>query len=520
MKRRYLYINKFDWNCQVTHVLFTRATLTHSRMGENLPGSSPSWILNKSSVSNTSSGFNEYLLLEEINSQQFQFQLPATIYTTILMMVGTPGNILVLYVYFLKWRKSTSRMFILFLTGLDLVNCVTTLPMEIFVMRYPVMLDRPWLCKIARFSTYTMNSSSAAILVAIAVDRFKRICRPHGPQFSAKMSKYICIFCIMLALAFSWPSLLIYGTRVVDLGVVEGKACLLENKFDTSVYPVIYFVVMMASTVVIFTTLSILYYFVGLQVYRHRKNRLLRKAESIAAKNLVIQEQCSHSNNDTLLQDSDSTELRKSMKNALANAQAQDNTTEPLIELKPMSNGCNGATTPVTDHTEIDLDETTPMAQIEPVNANDENSKIEEVKSSSDKTDEQTNDGNRQKRSKTKNRFSKRNGVLKDSLTKSNGSSCIHMKLRIGRSTLMLFLITLAYIVSFLPFYVLAIIRQAYKGFVSELDGAGYMTYLVFLRSYLLSSAINPIIYSFCNAQFRTFCFDMFSRNRVHRSDM
>ena len=432
-------------------------------------------------------------------------------------------------------------MFILFLTGLDLVNCVTTLPMEIFVMRYTVMLDRPWLCKISRFSTYTMNSSSAAILVAIAVDRFKRICRPHGPQFSAKMSKYICIFCIVLALSFSWPSLLIYGTRVVNLGLVEGRACLLENKYDNTVYPVVYFVVMTASTLVIFTTLSILYYFVGLQVYRHRRNRLIRKAESMVAKSLVIQE---HSNNDTLLQDSDSTELRKNMKNTISNGKPTDASMELLMEMKPVSNGCNGVTIILPDDKHTSSDETTPMTKdIDEVsNATDctnvvsdctgsdstnvtldctaiaadcTGGKIEVFKLSPDSAYD-----NKQKRNKMKNRFCKRKGVLKDSLTKPGGPSCINMKLRVGRSTLMLFLITLAYIVSFLPFYVLAITRQVYSGFVSELDGAGYMTYLVFLRSYLLSSAINPIIYSFCNAQFRTFCFDMFSRHRVHRSDM
>lgn len=490
------------------------------------PASPSSWDINRSLPTNTTVGSNEFAILEKINFQQFQSQLPATIYTTILMMVGTPGNIVVLYVYFFKWRKSTSRMFILFLTALDLVNCVTTLPMEIFVMRYSVMLDRPWLCKISRFSTYTMNSSSAAILVAIAVDRFKRICRPHGPQFSAKMSKYICIFCIMLALSFSWPSLLLYGTRLIDLGVVEGKACLLENKYDNSVYPVIYFVVMMASTVVIFTTLSILYYFVGLQVYRHRKNRLLRKAESAAAKNLVIQEQCSHSNNDTLLQDSDSTELRKNMQIAInvVNARKQDDNTQPLIELKPLTNGCNGVSSHVSDDPITETDDTTPMTETADrlsVHTVETTVSTEPLKEPNESSDKDTNsDLNKQKRSKKKLRFSKRTGNLKDSLTKPNGSTCIHMKLRIGRSTLMLFLITLAYIVSFLPFYVLAIIRQAYKGFVTDLDGADYMTYLVLLRSYLLSSAINPIIYSFCNAQFRTFCFDMFSRNRVHRSDM
>lgn len=435
--------------------------------------------------------------LIEFNQKEFQFRLPAIIYTSILMVIGTPGNIIVLYVYFFKWRKSTSRMFILFLTALDLINCVTTLPMEIYIMIYTVMLDNPGLCKTTRFATYTLNYSSAAILVAIAIDRFRRICRPHGPQFSAKKSKYICVGCILLALSMTWPALLFYGTRTLDLGVVEGKACLLENKFDTSVYPTVFFIVQMASTIVVFTTLSVLYYFVGIQIYKHRKMRMRRKAEIAAARNMIEQEQTSHSKDETLLQESDSTELKKSQTRRKSFADGQSYG----IEMKPLEINCmtvNGS------YNEISAADT-----VSTCDGRGDNVKVTH--------DAANGDAHKKRFKRSKNGFTKRKGTLKDSLTKVNGH-CIHMKLRIGRSTLMLFLITCAYIVSFLPFYIIAIMRQTYPEFVSQLKGSGYMTYNVFLRSYLLSSAINPIIYSFCNAQFRTFCLDMCRKKTERRT--
>ncbi|XP_052766389.1 muscarinic acetylcholine receptor M4-like [Mya arenaria] len=454
-------------------------------------------------LKNRSLEIDETALTESMNLQQFQFQLPAIIYTIILMVIGTPGNIIVLYVYFFKWRKSTSRMFILFLTSLDLFNCVTTLPMEIFIMRYSVMLDRPWLCKISRFSTYTMNSSSAAILVAIAVDRYRRICRPHGPQFSAKASKYISICCIVLALCLTWPSLLFYGTRSVKLENVEGKSCLLENKFDESVYPHVFFVLMMASTVIIFTTLSVLYYFVGIQVCRHRRMRMKRKREQKAAQNLMIREP-TDSKDDTLLQDSDSkgeiknttekTENRENENNK--NVYSIEHRTQNHIELLPLPVG-----TTKNDLSIVTLDEST-------VNSDGKHT----VRSTPD-VQRKSKSGQEGQRH-NKNGVSKTNGIMRDSLCKSNGSQCIHIRVHIGRSTLMLFLITLAYIASFLPFYVIAIIRQTDSTFVSNMNNAGYMAYHVCLRSYLLSSAINPIIYSFCNSQFRTFCFNMIKKHK------
>ena len=90
----------------------------------------------------------------------------------------------------------------------------------------------------------------------------------------------------------------------------------------------------------------------------------------------------------------------------------------------------------------------------------------------------------------------------------------LNIRMRIGKSTLMLFLITLAYIISFLPYYTLAIIRQSNDKFSTQLSDARYMIYHMFLRSYQLSSAINPVIYSFCNAQFRSFALNLSRRKR------
>ncbi|XP_060583412.1 muscarinic acetylcholine receptor M4-like [Ruditapes philippinarum] len=448
-------------------------------------------------LTNITENVDENNILYEYNLKEFKAKLPAIIYTSILMLIGTPGNVIVLYVYFFKWRKSTSRMFILFLTALDLINCMTTLPMEIYIMIYSVILDKPWLCKVTRFSTYILNSSSAAILVAIAIDRFRRICRPHGPQFSAQRSKYMCIGCILIALTITWPSLLFYGTRTIPLGNVNGKSCLLENRYDRSIYPTIFFILQMASTVAIFTTLSVLYYFVGIQVCKHRKMRLIRKAETAAAKSMIEKESSSPSKDETLLQESDSTELkrsqirRKSLKETKSDGIELKQLEVPQLNLSHSFNEISAADTVSTCDGKCETIVSVPI--------------------------EQRNGGSSKKRPRTsKKKFRKRKGTLKDSLTKMNGH-CMHMKIRIGRSTLMLFLITCAYIISFLPFYIIAIIRQTYSGFLSQLEGTSYMTYNVFLRSYLLSSAINPIIYSFCNAQFRTFCLDMCRRKQDRR---
>lgn len=79
-------------------------------------------------------------------------------------------------------------------------------------------------------------------------------------------------------------------------------------------------------------------------------------------------------------------------------------------------------------------------------------------------------------------------------------------KLRLEKTTLMLFIVTLAYILSFLPFLSLAIHRSVHPGEWEHISYGGEVVYQVFLRSYLINSCANPIIYSFFNSLFRREC--------------
>ena len=420
-------------------------------------------VINISGFSNDTYDTN----LQHVNDMLVLKLWPAIVYTFLLMLIGTPGNGVVLYIYYFKWKKSSSRMFILFLAVLDMLNCVTTLPIEIIIMRYTVVFDIPWICKISRFSTFFLNTASAAILVAIATDRFKRICRPWSNQFSASVSRNICIGCILVACVLTWPVLVFYGTRYVVIGNAVGTACLVENSFDESSYPHIYFVFMMSLTILVFGSLSTLYYFVGLQIYKHKLFKQKRYDKGKGKGKGKVKSSLGKINENI----------------EPINGYSDQNVTDEKIE---------------TDKFELDSGKiSTCMCECPKDNTNeievvDTLTTLEAGKANSHEIS--TTDGN----------------II--SSTEPCNCKCVNFRLRIGKSTLMLFLITLAYIISFLPYYTLAIIRQSNEELFTQLSDTAYMAYHVFLRSYQLSSAINPIIYCFCNAQFRSFALDMFRR--------
>ena len=447
------------------------------------------------SFSNTTILFDKRSELEKMNDNHLYYFLPSIIYTSTLMMTGATGNAVVLYVYFFKWVKSTSRIFILFLAGLDFLNCVTTLPTEIFIMRYHFMFDIPWLCKISRFGTYTMNSASAAILVGIAVDRYKRICRPYGSQFNAAQSKYICIICILCALSMTWPVLVLFGTRHVNLVTVVGSSCLLENKFDESLFPIIYFVIMMGSTLLIFTVLSIMYYFIGLQIYKLR----IAKKKRLSATSGSIQK---HTKNGQSVKARNTERFRKSVKQSAEEEQHEEvkckyKNTLPTIHVQEYveSDSINGETTQESADCTEEIRKSTEHRQNEHISIQCNKKKLQERLSV-----DQTHCQHRPAIDED------------DDYNDAAYPKCIKLNIRVGKTTLMLFLITLAYIISFFPYYIVAILRQSQPRFVNQLSDGGHMAYHLFLRSYQLSSAINPIIYSFCNAKFRSFTVGLFRR--------
>ncbi|XP_060066311.1 cholecystokinin receptor type A-like [Ylistrum balloti] len=73
---------------------------------------------------------------------------------------------------------------------------------------------------------------------------------------------------------------------------------------------------------------------------------------------------------------------------------------------------------------------------------------------------------------------------------------------RSARVTMMLFIITVVYFVSFLPHLVLKILADAKKDFLPNLDYTGTFMFYMFLYTIFINNMANPIIYGFCDSKF------------------
>ncbi|XP_045182097.2 orexin receptor type 2-like [Mercenaria mercenaria] len=367
--------------------------------------------------------------METLQHQQFLILLPSFIYTAFLMMVGMPGNFIVIIVYLLKMTKTTSRHFIISLAICDFINCAFGMPVELSLIWNFYSFDYPILCKISRFSTFFMNNTSSCVLIAIAVDRFRRVCLPLRPNMTVKHSKIICITVTIISIISAVPSLFIYGTRTILLPAPLNdtmfvlKTCYVDDSVGTKL-PLIFNLYMFIIIILMILCLGIMYALVG-RVVCSRKHfsddsfRKLKFGTSVSVD--------SKSRFSTRFLKSFSEHSPK----LFHSARTQERKDSPVPDIaEPLA---------IRDRAHSDI-----------------------------------------------------------SVRRHGGK-----EIRAGRTTTILFIVTLIFVLSFVPYLAIVTMRYIKKDLTKSMTPVQLTVYNLTLRSYLLNSAVNPIVYCFLNRQFR-----------------
>ena len=399
------------------------------------------------------------LYIRLINDKIFkETLLPSMIYLIILLCVGLPGNVLVCYIYHTKpendstgkgpksGKRKSSDIFILALAWLDILNCILSVPMEIFLLRYFVRFDHPWICKFSRYASMVFNAASSFVLLGIAIDRFIGIKYSQSKyRFTSTTALKIVIASVILALVISLPGILLYGTQTVPLMTgIYGKTCLIEDHFVHTYYPLLLSMFLLSVHLLFDVIFVILYGIVGKKIIRNRNLSSVR-TNSNRRKNKKKSNdpvEISHITLSSSLQDLHVHSTDKNSNSVLTAGQNSQSSLQSFI----------------TSH------------------------------------------------STTKQKTTKKH--------LNSGESAIHGKVyKAGKTSFMLLAVTVTFMVTFAPYCAIAILRSANNDdFYNNMSNTEKAVYQLFLRSYLLSSATNPIIYSFLSDRFRQQCRILFNR--------
>ncbi|KAH3748384.1 muscarinic acetylcholine receptor M2-like [Dreissena polymorpha] len=459
---------------------------------------------------------------EDIKSSEQQRLLPTVIFLSLIIGIGLVGNILVLYVFGTKIKRSNSQIFIFVVAAVDLFSCCIAIPYEITLLMQQFMIQNLWMCKGSRFINALGTCTTSLILVFIAVDRFRKVCRPFQNQITYRMAKVFCTLSVVFGILVALPALFLYGNTTYEIkqqnleDAVLQSECLIADKMDTSLLKVYNTAMLSGLFLIGIVTMSVLYCLIGFKIRKQSKLVGLMSASGMSnhimpatgVKNSAsIHEQTSHvdvvvrKSNDILMEDS------------ICRPRAENCADFSLVS--------NGEFSYASYKNEYPIDKY--------VSYKNTSDKLSVVRESGDDTqvNKISNEiiyikaefkpdntiGTSQKRVSSIDSHNKMAscGLLIDLTDVPQTVQC-RKDARARKTTVILFIISFTFILNYLPRVILMATRAMKGEFVEGLSDEGRAVYIFFSRFYFMNCAINPAIYGLCDTRFRKSCADLFSR--------
>ncbi|KAL3890825.1 hypothetical protein ACJMK2_003100 [Sinanodonta woodiana] len=212
--------------------------------------------------------------LDELNEIEVKLLLPVIIFISITMVVGIVGNALVLYVHVFTFKLeiATHRYFITFLAMADITFCLICEPCIIVVLTHPYTFRNGLACKFLRAFSYFNILVSILVLSIIALDRYRRICRPYENQFSKRRIKLIFGIIMLISFIFSTPCFILYGRNTVQTGVanITGFQCFPDDTYKDTLFPNAYVIFLFAVFLTLTAGIAVLYTLVWREIRKHK----------------------------------------------------------------------------------------------------------------------------------------------------------------------------------------------------------------------------------------------------------
>ncbi|XP_045188136.2 type-1 angiotensin II receptor-like [Mercenaria mercenaria] len=382
-------------------------------------------------------------LAEQLNDEFTQAILPVTIIVGIEVVFGFVGNLLVIYVFLFHYRVCTFRYFVLCLAFIDITCCITTMSGEVVTQLYWYVYPVRELCKIKSFFNVFTVTAEALCLVTIALDRYRKVCRPFGWQLKPRVAIYLCVIYYIIALCVALPTPFFWGlhseTKIYRNTSITVILCEKDEAFMQTDYPMGYISSVGAIISVLLVLMFVQYVFVAIKLLKERQQRMKSgKPTTKTSSSTASTSHCTIATSGIR-----STENTRSNDSAIS---VCDDKTDEIV---------------------------TSAAFIESDIRTDKKETIHSEKPKKTKT--------------RKQRATKR-----------------EVAIRVRRNTLIMFILTLTFIVTTVLYFVLITFIASSKNILQYLSDGQKAVYFFFLRLYFINHIINPAVYGLLDPQFQS----------------
>ncbi|ESO87728.1 hypothetical protein LOTGIDRAFT_166315 [Lottia gigantea] len=463
---------------------------------------------------------------------EYQLELiPVYFYVGITMFISILGNGVTCFIFGYKLRQTVTRNFIFTLAMLDLVSSLICMPSEVYFLATITSFHNPELCKFFRYITYVFHSSTSLILLAIAWDRFYKVCRPLKVFFNVRRSRWYCACSIGASVFIAGPSILLYGTKT--LPDHHGTTCSVDDEMEPTVWPFIFYFTYAMFFAAIAVAMVVLYSFVIKEVRKLKKNHETRKSrvKDELKLNKYADDQSKNSRESCEADDKAQDEPKPTKYSPLIQSSQSDSgilvphndgqTKKIAIVIPKISVQDFGPELPNESTPKVPLvinGKAVHHLQIH--NKHVDNLRAEEASFESeitsghgtltDSDDERNEEQTIPRESTLRKVFTKKRDKWSDEKPevkpemKPSYKRQRSIAYKPGKTTRMLLAVTLCFVFSFLPFFIVVIIRSHLKdAFYTSMNDFQSVLTSIFIRSYLVSNAVNPIIYGILNTHFR-----------------
>lgn len=222
----------------------------------------------ESSAIINNSGFINVTILSEHAIPKWALTVEL-VYLIILIVIGLPGNSLIILVQMKNKAKVTTDYYVLTMAFFDFLSSTINAHFRIFVNTEEVwkLIVSDFLCSLRSFFVYITSMSSAFLLVAIALDRYIKTCKPLTTAYTTVIARNTCFLICILSSICSLHSL---GTYYVD----KDLQCSVKSMFRS--YKHVVDVINSILTISVYVLITIAYINVSITLHERKKLKLRR----------------------------------------------------------------------------------------------------------------------------------------------------------------------------------------------------------------------------------------------------
>ncbi|XP_789256.3 prolactin-releasing peptide receptor-like [Strongylocentrotus purpuratus] len=200
---------------------------------------------------------NDFITSEEnyeIKDQDIATAVNLTYYTMVLVL-GLPGNTVIMKAYAWKKRKTSTDILIMAQATVDFVACVFC---PVFTIRnaFPGLMTKG-LCHASSLANNATAFASLYLTTAIGIDRYMAVCRPLRRRMTVRMSIFIAILCTVVSIVTNIPAAVF--TEVRHFGSIGRSLCFVYGSYvlGTTMSTLVLFTVSLMTNTVLYALIYV-----------------------------------------------------------------------------------------------------------------------------------------------------------------------------------------------------------------------------------------------------------------------